>query len=143
MAGGKPEGHEVDADNGISPRADPKGWSNGRVINLISTDPRIKQAGGVFHFIWTSPIQIVLTVALLVYKLGYSALAGIAIPVFGLAGLTHVMKLLTAIRARIKQFTDQRVTLTQEMLQGIRFVKYFGWESFFLDRLEAIRASES
>lgn len=125
-------------------RTNPKGWSNGRIMNLISTDAsRIEQACGVLHLVWTSPIQIVLTVALLSYNMGYSALAGVAILICGLAGLTKVMGFLTASRSAINKITDRRVDMIQEMLQGIRFVKYFALENFFLSRLTVVRAEES
>lgn len=140
-AGGKPETGEADTSLW---RADAKGWSNGRVMNLISTDTaRIEQAIAVFHLGWLSVYQIVLTVALLVYNLGWPALTGAAILIFGLAAVTYATRPLVASRARINKFTDQRVTLTQEIFQGIRFVKYFSWETFFLDRLKGIRASET
>ena len=34
------------------------------------------------------------------------------------------------------------MSLTQEVLQAVRFVKYFGWESSFLERIEDIRKRE-
>lgn len=121
-----------------------EGWSNGRIMNLIATDAaRVEQACGVVHLVWTSPLQIALTVALLLVNLGYSSLAGVAVLVCGLFVLTKMMKPLTKGRAAINQITDRRVGLTQEMLQGIRFVKYFGWETFFLHRLKPIRADET
>src|SRR6202035_6042227 len=40
------------------------------------------------------------------------------------------------------KITDQRVSLTQEILQAVRFVKYFGWEMAFLERLGDIRKRE-
>ncbi|KAK4142388.1 P-loop containing nucleoside triphosphate hydrolase protein [Dichotomopilus funicola] len=123
---------------------DSEGWSNGRIMSLIATDAaRIEQACGVFHLIWTSPFQIVLTVALLIVNLGVSSLAGVAVLVAGLYALTKMMKPLTKGRAAINHITDRRVGLTQELLQGIRFVKYFAWEAFFLQRLKPIRASET
>jgi ABC-type multidrug transport system fused ATPase/permease subunit len=125
-------------------RADAEGWSNGRIMNLIATDAaRVEQACGVLHLVWTSPLQIVLTVALLLVNLGYSSLAGVAVLVGGLYILTKMMKPLAKGRAAINLITDRRVSLTQEMLQGIRFVKYFAWEAFFLQRLKPIRAAET
>lgn len=47
-----------------------------------------------------------------------------------------------ARRKFINKITDQRVTLTQEIISSVRFVKYFGWEMSFLDRLAKIRKSE-
>jgi ATP-binding cassette subfamily C (CFTR/MRP) protein 1 len=141
IAAGRP-GQET-GQSGES-RADPEGWSNGRIMNLIATDAaRVEQACGVLHLVWTSPVQIVLTVALLVVNLGYSSLAGVAVLVGGLYVLTKMMKPLAKGRAAINQITDRRVSLTQELLQGIRFVKYFSWETFFLQRLKPIRAAET
>ncbi|KAH6849677.1 multidrug resistance-associated protein [Chaetomium sp. MPI-CAGE-AT-0009] len=125
-------------------KVDAAGWSDGRIMNLIATDAaRVEQAAGVLHLVWTSPLQIALTVALLVVNLGYSSLAGVAVLVCGLYVLTKMMNPLTKRRAAINQITDRRVGLTQEMRQGIRFVKYFGWETSFLQRLKPVRADET
>lgn len=113
-------------------------------MNLISTDTsRIEQAAAVLHLTWISVYQIVLTVALLVYNLGWAAAVGAAVLIAGLAGVTSAMRPLVRSRMRITKLTDERATLTQEVFQAIRFVKYFSFESFFLDRLKAIRGAES
>ncbi|EEY21461.1 canalicular multispecific organic anion transporter 1 [Verticillium alfalfae VaMs.102] len=125
-------------------QASKEGWSNSRVMGLISTDvSRIEQSCTTFHLVWTSPIAILLTITLLIINLGYSALAGVAVLVLGLTTLTKVVKVLARLRAAVTMVTDQRAGLTQEILHGIRFVKYFGWESAFLRRLQGIRASET
>jgi ATP-binding cassette, subfamily C (CFTR/MRP), member 1 len=138
-------GSEVSGPYGDIPCwTDEKGWSNGRVMSLVSNDTaRIEQALAAFHLSWLSLYQLILTVALLVYNLGWTALPGAATLIFGLAAVTYATRPLVASRNRINIVTDQRVTLTQEILQSIRFVKYFGWEGFFQDRLRNIRASET
>ncbi|KAF4994488.1 hypothetical protein FGRMN_5758 [Fusarium graminum] len=142
-AGGQIAASETNND-GIAYRTDEKGWSNGRVMSLVSNDTaRIEQALAAFHLSWLSLYQLILTVALLVYNLGWTALPGAATLIFGLAAVTYATRPLVASRNRINIVTDQRVTLTQEILQSIRFVKYFGWESFFQERLGNIRVSET
>jgi len=122
---------------------DGQGWSNGRIINLMSTDTwRIDQASGMFHMIWCSPIQILITLALLVVNLTYSALAGFALLVVAMPILGIAIRRLFKRRVSINKITDQRVSLTQEILQAVRFVKFFGWETSFLDRIYAIRKRE-
>ncbi|MCJ1467410.1 hypothetical protein MMC07_006034 [Pseudocyphellaria aurata] len=122
---------------------DGAGWGNGRVINLMSTDTyRIDQASGFFHMIWTSPVIIILTLVLLLVNLSYSALAGFALLVIGSPILYSTIKRLFVRRRAINKITDQRVSLTQEILQSVRFVKYFGWESSFLERIGNIRKRE-
>ncbi|KAK8218735.1 ABC transporter [Phyllosticta capitalensis] len=125
------------------PEEDNQGWSNGRIVNLMSVDTyRIDVACGFGHMVWTSPVAIILTVALLLYNLTYSALAGLGLIVITLPLLGKAMKSLFHRRNSINKVTDKRVSLTQEILQAVRFVKYFGWESSFLDRLAVIRKKE-
>ncbi|KAF2099088.1 hypothetical protein NA57DRAFT_38826 [Rhizodiscina lignyota] len=122
---------------------DGRGWSNGRIINLMSTDTyRVDQAFGMFHMIWTSPVAIVITLILLLINLTYSALAGFALLVIAMPILGRAIRSLFKRRVGINKITDQRVSLTQEILQGVRFVKYFGWETSFLERIKAIRKRE-
>ncbi|RFU34609.1 hypothetical protein B7463_g1692, partial [Scytalidium lignicola] len=130
-------------DAGVGISGDGTGWSNGRVVNLMSVDTyRVDQASGLFHMIWTAPIACIITLVLLLVNLTYSALAGFALLVIGLPLLTKAVKILFARRRAINKITDQRVSLTQEILQSVRFVKYFGWESSFLARLGEIRKRE-
>ncbi|EON98628.1 putative multidrug resistance-associated protein 2 protein [Phaeoacremonium minimum UCRPA7] len=132
---------DLEEQDGIS--GDGVGWSNGRVVNLMSVDTyRIDQACGLFHIIWTAPISCTITLVVLLINLTYSALAGFALLVIGMPVLTRAIKALFVRRAVINKVTDQRVSLTQEILQSVRFVKFFGWESSFLNRLEDFRARE-
>ncbi|CAK7197677.1 ATP-binding cassette transporter yor1 [Sporothrix eucalyptigena] len=119
------------------------GWGNGRIVNLMSVDTyRIDQACGLFHILWCAPISCLITLVLLLVNLTYAALAGFGLLVIGVPLLTRAIKSLFKRRKRINRVTDQRVSLTQEILQSVRFVKYFGWESSFLARLEEYRSTE-
>ena len=134
---------KVDPDAGKGISGDGTGWANGRVVNLMSVDTyRVDQASGLFHLIWTAPLACLITLALLLVNLTYSALAGFGLLVIGLPVLTRAVKTLFARRKKINKITDQRVTLTQEILQAVRFVKFFGWEAPFLTRLNDIRNLE-
>lgn len=122
---------------------DGQGWTNGRILNLMSTDSyRVDQASGMFHMIWTSPISICITLVLLLININYSALAGFGLFVAATPILMQAIKSLYVRRTAISKITDQRVSLTQEILQAVRFVKYFGWEESFLERIESIRHRE-
>lgn len=119
------------------------GWSNGKIVNLMSTDAsRVDTAAGFFHLAWASPLSILVTIILLVVNLGYSALPGLGLILLSTPALTKAMRGLFLRRLEINGITDQRVSLTSEILQSIRFVKFFGWESSFLKRVDAIRKKE-
>ncbi|KAL1902719.1 ATP-binding cassette transporter yor1 [Sporothrix stenoceras] len=131
------------ANSGALIAGDGIGWGNGRIVNLMSVDTyRIDQACGLFHIIWCAPISCLITLVLLLVNLTYAALAGFGLLVIGVPVLTRAIKSLFKRRKLINRVTDQRVSLTQEILQSVRFVKYFGWESSFLARLEEYRATE-
>ncbi|KAF7506363.1 hypothetical protein GJ744_011829 [Endocarpon pusillum] len=122
---------------------DGTGWSNGKIVNLMSVDTyRVDQASGMFHMIWTSPIMVIITLIVLCINIGYSALSGYALLVVGMPLLTKSIKSLFVRRRKINKITDQRVSLTQEILSAVRFVKFFGWEGSFLERLKELRRRE-
>jgi ATP-binding cassette, subfamily C (CFTR/MRP), member 1 len=122
---------------------DGTGWQNGKIVNLMSVDTyRVDQASALFHLSWTAPITCIITLVVLLINLTYSALAGFGLLVIGIPLLTRAIRSLFVRRKAINKITDQRVSLTQEILQSVRFVKYFGWESAFLNRLEQIRNRE-
>ncbi|KLU91373.1 multidrug resistance-associated protein 2, partial [Magnaporthiopsis poae ATCC 64411] len=128
---------------GPSKNDDGAGWANGRIINLMSVDTsRIDKACGMFHVVWTAPASLVLTLVVLLVNLGPSALAGFGLLVIGAPLLTRVVRSLVTRRRAINRITDQRVSLTQEILRSVRFVKYFGWEESFLQRLNGLRTRE-
>ncbi|KAL8828283.1 MAG: hypothetical protein Q9191_002678 [Dirinaria sp. TL-2023a] len=136
-------GPKVTPDQARGILGDGAGWGSGRIVNLMSTDTyRIDQASGMFHLVWTSPVAITITLVVLLINLTYSALAGFALLVIGIPALTKAIKSLFVRRRAINKITDERVSLTQEILQSVRFVKYFGWESSFLERLGSIRKRE-
>ncbi|KAK4148084.1 ATP-binding cassette transporter YOR1 [Dichotomopilus funicola] len=119
------------------------GWDNGRIMALMSVDTyRIDQAFGFFHIAWTAPLSILITLAMLLVNLTYSALAGFGLLVVMLPLLSKAVQSLFARRRDINKITDQRVSLTQEILQSVRFVKFFGWEESFLKRIDDFRNRE-
>ncbi|KAF9408550.1 hypothetical protein BGZ94_002273, partial [Podila epigama] len=52
------------------------------------------------------------------------------------------MAKLTPIRKQASQFTDSRIHLTTEIIQGIKVIKFFAWENSFLQKLSGIRTKE-
>ncbi|KAJ5476818.1 ABC multidrug transporter [Penicillium sp. IBT 31633x] len=123
--------------------ADELGWSNGRVMNLMSTDTsRIELACGMFHLLWVSPLTIFLALALLLINMTYSALAGFGLLFCGIPLLTITMKILIRRRRGINKVTDSRISMTQEIMRSVRFVKFYGWERAFLEALRLCRQNE-
>ncbi|RIB24070.1 P-loop containing nucleoside triphosphate hydrolase protein [Gigaspora rosea] len=105
-------------------------FTNGKITNLMSTDTtHIDFACGYFHIIWAAPIRICITLGLLIFNIGLSALAGFALLVILGPMQGKVMALLV-------------LKLTQEIFLGIRAIKYYAWEGSFADALNKLRNKE-
>ncbi|KAI0303610.1 ABC transporter [Multifurca ochricompacta] len=116
---------------------------NGRLVNHISTDvSRLDFCCGFFHMFWSAPIQMAICLALLLANLGPSALAGFAVFIFLSPIQGKIMKSLFQIRRKTMEWTDKRAKLLQELLGGMKLIKFFAWEDPFLKRIAGYRKRE-
>jgi ATP-binding cassette subfamily C (CFTR/MRP) protein 1 len=108
--------------------------TNGKLINHISTDvSRIDFCCGFFHLSWTAFVQIGIIIGLLVANLGVSSLAGVAFLFVALPFQGMAMKSMFALRRKAMIWTDRRAKLMQELLGGMKIIKFFGsFASFYL-----------
>ncbi len=133
--------------------------TNGKLVNHISTDvSRIDFCAGFFHMVrtsqphelffdclpqsWTAPIQMLICLILLIINLGPSALAGFGFFVLVTPLQTQAMKQLFAFRKKSMFWTDKRAKLLQELLGGIKVIKFFAWENSILARIADYRKRE-
>ncbi|KNC99091.1 uncharacterized protein SPPG_06036 [Spizellomyces punctatus DAOM BR117] len=118
-------------------------FNPGKVMTIVSTDTqRIDFFLQFLHVMWTAPLQILTISILLITQLGPSALAGIGLLLLVAPLQTRIMRKLAVIRKTIAPITDTRVKLTQEILTGIRLIKYFAWEESFLSKISSVREKE-
>ncbi len=96
----------------------------------------------LFTKAWASPIQLIICLILLVINLGPSALAGFALFIVMSPFQAMVIKRLFAWRAGNMVWTDKRAKLLQELLGGIKVMKFFAWEMPFLQRIADYRRKE-
>ncbi|KAG8971979.1 hypothetical protein FRC05_010514, partial [Tulasnella sp. 425] len=107
----------------LTPKARSK-HTNAALVNHMSTDiSRIDYAAAWFHALWTAPIQIIVCLALLIVQL-------------------QVMVFQITKRKKSMKWTDERASLLQELLSGMRIIKYFCYEAPFLQRIDHIRHEE-
>ena len=117
--------------------------TNGKLVNHISTDvSRIDFCCGFFHLALTAPVQMVICLVLLLVNLGPSALAGFAFFVLCTPLQTTAMKRMMGIRQKSMLWTDKRAKLLQELLGGMKIIKYFAWEEPYLERISHFRTEE-
>ncbi|CAE7132182.1 unnamed protein product, partial [Rhizoctonia solani] len=117
--------------------------TNGKLVNHISTDvSRIDFATSFAHMAWSAPVQMCICLILLLVNLGWSALTGFAFFVLMAPVQTMVMGRLFAMRKHSMVWTDKRAKLLQELLGGMRVLKFFAWEGPYLERISSFRNNE-
>lgn len=79
----------------------------------------------------------------MIVNLHVSALAGLALLVVGFASLTAAVGALFRMRKGINKTTEARVSLTLEVLDAVRLVKYFGWGEGFARLIGTVRDQET
>mmetsp|Transcript_42910 Transcript_42910/g.71422 ORF Transcript_42910/g.71422 Transcript_42910/m.71422 type:complete len:1444 (-) Transcript_42910:118-4449(-) len=120
-----------------------QGSTTGQVVVLMSNDSqRFVEASFLFHSIWTSPLVIIVVMGLLIWVIGPSALAGVGVMLilFPISG--SIAQKLQTIRTTQTKITDERTKLMNEVLQGIRIIKFFAWEEQFMQKMAEWRAKE-
>ncbi|GJJ75953.1 hypothetical protein EMPS_08311 [Entomortierella parvispora] len=118
-------------------------YPDGRIVNLMSTDAsRIDTAMLSIALVISVPIYTIVVVGLLVHLMGPSALLGAALLILMNPVQGWAMSKLGPIRKRASEYTDSRIKLTSEILQGIKVIKFFAWEASFLQKLSDIRRNE-
>ncbi|RKO99542.1 hypothetical protein CXG81DRAFT_530, partial [Caulochytrium protostelioides] len=117
--------------------------SIGKIVNLMSVDAtRVGAVCGLYLTPITQFLQIVLGVVSLISLMGWPALAGISVMlVLMMFGAPFAKAMSSAFEAQ-SQSTDERVNAMNEMLSGIRIIKFFAWEDQFTSKLLKLRDNE-
>uniref|UniRef100_A0A671YDR5 ATP-binding cassette, sub-family C (CFTR/MRP), member 2 n=1 Tax=Sparus aurata TaxID=8175 RepID=A0A671YDR5_SPAAU len=115
----------------------------GETVNLMSADAqRFNDVTNFIHLLWSCPLQIIVSIVFLWFELGPSVLAGLAVmvlmvPINGLLA-TKARK----IQVKNMKFKDKRLKIMNEILNGIKILKLYGWEPSFQAQVEGIRGKE-
>lgn len=127
------------------PAGDESSSSAGRISNMVSAD--VMQVSEVFaylHFLFPSvPIIVGIDLWLLFDTLGKSAFIGIGVLLFLTPFQFIIGRLYNKLTSRILNASDKRLHLLQEVLHGIKLIRFFAWSESFADRLARLRQTET
>ncbi|KAM9010884.1 ATP-binding cassette sub-family C member 2 [Ara ararauna] len=115
----------------------------GETVNLMSADAqRFMDMANFVHQLWSSPLQIILSIVFLWGELGPSVLAGLAVMVLLIPINGFLVAKSKTIQVRNMKNKDERMKIMSEILNGIKILKLFAWEPSFEKRVNEIRARE-
>ncbi|DBA00659.1 TPA: LOW QUALITY PROTEIN: hypothetical protein N0F65_003588, partial [Lagenidium giganteum] len=119
-------------------------YSAGELVTLLSVDSeRAFQCVINGPWLFVAPLAFVLTLTLVAVQ--YSVLAAFAGAVLLVLILVVSVRLGNAVgrlQKSLLQVMDARVQATSEVLEGIRVVKLYAWETALLARIQRLRADE-
>jgi ABC-type multidrug transport system fused ATPase/permease subunit len=117
--------------------------STGKIVNLMSTD---SNRLGKFAFWWfviiQAPGELIVGIYLLYTFLGWSCILGLVAMVVSLPINHFASKFYARTQERLMEARDKRVSLMNELLQGIRQIKFFAWEGNWENRVHESRNEE-
>ncbi|XP_020852474.1 ATP-binding cassette sub-family C member 2 isoform X1 [Phascolarctos cinereus] len=120
-----------------------KQYTIGETVNLMSVDAqRFMDMTNFVHMLWSCPLQIALSVFFLWMELGPSILAGLAVMIIFIPINAVLATKSRAIQVDNMKNKDRRLKIMNEVLSGIKILKYFAWEPSFIDQIQGIRKTE-
>jgi len=117
--------------------------TTGRIQNLMANDAQFfLQIAPMINNAFVAPVQIVVCFVWLAFLVGPAFLAGIAAMVLSVPCQFLVLKTYFKCQVKRLKLTDQRVKITNEMVQGIRVIKMYAWEQSIQQKMRDIRKQE-
>ncbi|XP_078001329.1 ATP-binding cassette sub-family C member 9-like [Glandiceps talaboti] len=115
----------------------------GLITNHMSTDAMAIQWWWRMTVIASSiPYQLILALVFLYLELGYAALIGSSMFLLAVPLQLFIAKKMSQLQKQVMRFADDRLKKSNELLQSMKLLKLYGWESIFCDRIETVRGTE-
>lgn len=117
--------------------------STGQVVNMMSNDTNQLQRFLLFIGMTTlAPIQIILSLVLIFRQVGNATWVGVGFMVFLVPINILIFRVVGTYRRTTLKFSDLRVKMMNEIVAGIRILKFYGWERPYGEQVEKLRAEE-
>jgi ABC-type multidrug transport system fused ATPase/permease subunit len=114
----------------------------GELVNHMAIDANIFNDMTFYFYPIFTPIIVVMCVVLLWQEIGVSNLAGIGVIILFFPLNFFLGRRMMRLQRELMEIRDSRSKLTNEVLQGIRVIKFFVWESKFLKQISEVRKNE-
>nr|CAG8546500.1 7537_t:CDS:10 [Entrophospora candida] len=112
----------------------------GEIVNHMSVDAqRFMDLCTYLHIIWSGPLQIFLALYLLYETMGASIFAGVGVMLMMLPVNAFLAGKMRTLQKKQMVNKDERIRLMNEILNGIKVIKLYAWESAFLKKIFHVR----
>ncbi|CAD6591258.1 MAG: hypothetical protein TREMPRED_006043, partial [Tremellales sp. Tagirdzhanova-0007] len=143
----KEEATQQNKKEGTAEAKDKSKTSNadsGKVVNLMAGDAtRVGNIVAVLDYSYGSPMEIIIASIFLYNILGWSAFAGVVIMIFAVPANSFLSKRSVKITQELLKARDKRISVMNELLGAIQFIKFFAWTEQWKGRAAAARSKET
>ncbi|KAJ8082867.1 hypothetical protein PM082_008724 [Marasmius tenuissimus] len=138
-----PSASEVDEEDEEKQEDENDFSTKAQIMTLMTTDTdRVSEFAWHFFTLVDSPIELVIGSLFVYHLLGVSALYGLLVVVLSLPLSHFAGKVVVDAQENLMKARDERIALMNEILGGIRMLKFMAWERNFETRVMKIRAKE-
>ena len=117
--------------------------STGQVVNMMSNDTaQLQRFLQFLGLILSAPLQIILALFLIYQEVGNAMWVGVGYMVFLAPINTFVFSIVSKQRRKVLKYSDLRVKMMNEILSGIRIIKFYAWERPFSKEVGELRQNE-
>ena len=117
--------------------------SVGAIVSHMSSDTdKIALLTMTLHNLWSAPLRLFLGVFMLISGLGFSGVVGLFAVILVVPVQTWVMKQMVRLNKEVMGKSDARIRICNEVLAGMRVIKYYAWEKPFQEKVEILRTAE-
>jgi|AntRauTorckE5430_2_1112549.scaffolds.fasta_scaffold01045_2 ATP-binding cassette subfamily C (CFTR/MRP) protein 1 len=117
--------------------------NTGQVVNMMSNDTtqlqRFIQFGGMTL---VAPLQIIISLILIYRQVGPATWVGVGFMVILAPVNIIVFGVVGKMRRKVLKYSDLRVKMMNEILAGIRIIKFYAWEKPFQKEVSDLREKE-
>ncbi len=118
-------------------------YPSGRILTLFSDDTnQISLFLQDIHRSSTEPIVIGCCVYLIYEQVGIATFAGFAYAILSFVASWRSLSNIFALRKEKLGYADNRSKLMNEVLNGIRVIRLYGWETAFMEKIQEVRLKE-
>eukprot|EP00005_Dracoamoeba_jomungandri_P014183 CAMPEP_0174262580 /NCGR_PEP_ID=MMETSP0439-20130205/13739_1 /TAXON_ID=0 /ORGANISM="Stereomyxa ramosa, Strain Chinc5" /LENGTH=1412 /DNA_ID=CAMNT_0015347351 /DNA_START=291 /DNA_END=4529 /DNA_ORIENTATION=- len=118
-------------------------YTIGEIVNHMSLDgQRLMDLVPFLHMVWSSFVQLAIALGLLWQELGIATLGGVGVMAVLVPLNIFLARYLGRIQKSMMGHKDKRNKIVNEVLTGIRVIKFFAWEGSFVNRVDNIRSAE-
>ncbi|KAF8717299.1 P-loop containing nucleoside triphosphate hydrolase protein, partial [Rhizoctonia solani] len=115
----------------------------GKIVQVMSADAsRVGKTVSGAYYIYAAPFELMFACILLYQVLGWSAFAGCFVLVLAMPLNHYLSKRSVALTRGLSHARDKRMNALNELILGVKFIKFFAWESQWIKRITKRRQKE-